>query len=133
MITHSAGDALDGMPRRSNHSSSGTSAIATTSAAVTGMKNSAPCAKRERQGDDHADPGDQRQRREQSVALGGDGLREHARFVDGFVVDLPMLAGSRVHWRRAYRRKRARCQRLEAHGLDASAVVPLVRLERTLR
>ena len=32
----------DGTPRRSNHSSIGTSAMAMTSAAVTGMKNSAP-------------------------------------------------------------------------------------------
>jgi hypothetical protein len=32
----------DGTRRRSNHSSSGTSAIAITSAAVTGRKNSAP-------------------------------------------------------------------------------------------
>ena len=43
MMTHRPADgACEGMPRRSNHSSSGTSAIATTSAAVTGMKNSAP-------------------------------------------------------------------------------------------
>src|SRR5437763_10140450 len=42
MITHRPAESLDGMPRRSNHSSSGTSAIATTNAAVTGMKNSAP-------------------------------------------------------------------------------------------
>src|SRR5438270_5836598 len=42
MIKHRPAESLDGMPRRSNHSSSGTRAIATTSAAVTGMKNSAP-------------------------------------------------------------------------------------------
>ena len=42
MITHRPAASFDGTPRRSNHSSSGTSAIATTSAAVTGMKNSAP-------------------------------------------------------------------------------------------
>ena len=41
-IRHSPAASFDGTPRRSNHSSSGTSAIATTSAAVTGMKNSAP-------------------------------------------------------------------------------------------
>ena len=41
-MTHSADAIRDGTPRRSNHSSSGTSAIAITSAAVTGRKNSAP-------------------------------------------------------------------------------------------
>jgi hypothetical protein len=40
--THSPDASLGGTPRRSNHSSIGTSAMATTSAAVTGRKNSAP-------------------------------------------------------------------------------------------
>ena len=42
MTMHRPAAGLEGIPRRSNHSSSGTSAIAMTSAAVTGMKNSAP-------------------------------------------------------------------------------------------
>jgi hypothetical protein len=42
MTTHSAADSRAGTPRRSNHSSIGTSATAITRAAVTGMKNSAP-------------------------------------------------------------------------------------------
>jgi hypothetical protein len=41
-IRHRPAARREGTPWRSNHSSIGTSAIATTSAAVTGMKNSAP-------------------------------------------------------------------------------------------
>ena len=40
--THRPEASFAGTPRRSNHSSIGTNAIATTSAAVTGRKNSAP-------------------------------------------------------------------------------------------
>ena len=41
-MTHRPAASFDGTPRRSNHSSIGTKAMATTSAAVTGRKNSAP-------------------------------------------------------------------------------------------
>ena len=82
------------MPRRSNHSSSGTSAIATTSAAVTGMKNSAPARSANGKPTISADAGDQGQRGEQPVALDGDGLGEHPRFVVDVVLGLLlMLAG----------------------------------------
>ena len=67
--------ACDGTPRRSNHSSIGTSAIATTSAAVTGRKNSAPARSANGRPMISADAGDQGQRGQQPVALDGDAPR----------------------------------------------------------
>ncbi len=55
--------------------------MATTSAAVTGMKNSAPDRSANGKRDDQPDAGEQRQRSQQPVALGGDAFREHAGFV----------------------------------------------------
>ena len=69
MMTHRPAASLDGTPRRSNHSSIGTSAIAITSAAVTGRKNSAPARSANGSARISPMPRDQGQRGEQPVAL----------------------------------------------------------------
>ena len=97
-------------------------------------------SERERHGDDRADAGDQGQRGEQPVALGGDGLRQRPRFIGGFVLDRLMLSGARVHggdYRTTHAVTINPCRRWHACGPSAAALggllVPLVRLERTLR
>ena len=70
--------------------------MATTSAAVTGMKNSAPSRSANGKATIRPIAGNQRQRRKQPIALGGDDLGEHPRLSAG-LVDLLMLPGPRVH------------------------------------
>ena len=82
-------------------------------------------AQREGKPDDQREAGDQGQRGEQPVALDGDRLGERARLLGhrlGRVLAV-LSAGPRVHRGAAY----------PATQLLASRVVPLVRLERTLR
>ena len=69
--------------------------MATTSAAVTGMKNSAPARRANGMATISADAGDQGQRCKQPVALGGDRLGEDWRFVGGVVFDLGACGSAR--------------------------------------
>ena len=82
----------EGTRRRSSHSSTGTSAIAITSAAVTGRKNSAPArsAKGKRQDQRRADH--QRDRGEQPVAAEGGGLGLELEAFDRFLERLVLGA-----------------------------------------
>ena len=61
----------EGTRRRSSHSSTGTSAIAITSAAVTGRKNSAPARSANGSASSKAAPDNQGERGEQPVAAEG--------------------------------------------------------------
>ena len=133
-MTQRPADGFDGIPRRSNHSSSGTRAMATTSAAVTGMKNSAPALQRERKHDDQADAGDQGQRGEQPVALGGDGFGEHARSSAASSSSLGDACCVRASMATSIM-PTALHAAVSGLSIRTSAVrvVPLVRLERTLR
>ena len=80
-------------------------------------------AQRKGKCDDDADARDQGQRCEKPVPLGRYGLREGSRLVGDFFLDHLLLAGPRIHGASINRRSPGR-QRM---------MVPLVRLERTLR
>ncbi len=76
-----------------------------------------------------SDPGDQRERSKQPVALGDDRLREDERIVFLLVAELLLLAGTRIHGVHHNRP----LSRSPENWRAARRLVPLVRLERTLR